>query len=85
MLYFPFHIWDGVYQYQFCCSQGFVTSVSHMRSFVPAIYDVTVAIPKSSPAPTMLRLFKGQSSTVSKQFFISISVVNLSILGLHLE
>lgn len=45
-------------------TKGFVTSVSHMRSFVPAIYDVTVAIPKSSPAPTMLRLFKGQSSTV---------------------
>ncbi|KAF7804099.1 1-acyl-sn-glycerol-3-phosphate acyltransferase 2 [Senna tora] len=39
-------------------------SVSHMRSFVPAIYDVTVAIPKSSAAPTMLRLFKGQPSVV---------------------
>ncbi|GFY98256.1 nuclear RNA polymerase A1 [Actinidia rufa] len=35
-----------------------------MRSFVPAIYDVTVAIPKSSPPPTMLRLFKGQPSVV---------------------
>ncbi|MCH84413.1 1-acyl-sn-glycerol-3-phosphate acyltransferase-like protein, partial [Trifolium medium] len=35
-----------------------------MRSFVPAVYDVTVAIPKSSPAPTMLRLFKGQPSVV---------------------
>ncbi|KOM34152.1 hypothetical protein LR48_Vigan02g030200 [Vigna angularis] len=35
-----------------------------MRSFVPAIYDVTVAIPKSSPAPTMLRLFRGKSSVV---------------------
>ncbi|KAL3534209.1 hypothetical protein ACH5RR_002670 [Cinchona calisaya] len=45
-------------------TKGFVTAVSHMRSFVPAIYDVTVAIPKSSPAPTMLRLFKGQSSVV---------------------
>ncbi|PIN19986.1 1-acylglycerol-3-phosphate O-acyltransferase [Handroanthus impetiginosus] len=44
--------------------QGFVTAVSHMRSFVPAIYDVTVAIPKTSPAPTMLRLFKGQSSVI---------------------
>jgi len=38
-----------------------------MRSFVPAIYDVTVAIPKSSPQPTMLRLFKGQSSVVSRR------------------
>ncbi|KAK9682992.1 hypothetical protein RND81_10G111200 [Saponaria officinalis] len=45
-------------------TKGFVTAVSHMRSFVPAIYDVTVAIPKSSPPPTMLRLFKGQSSMV---------------------
>ncbi|KAL6534619.1 1-acyl-sn-glycerol-3-phosphate acyltransferase 2 [Orobanche gracilis] len=41
-------------------TKGFVTAVSHMRSFVPAIYDVTVAIPKTSIPPTMLRLFKGQ-------------------------
>ncbi|KAL2483102.1 1-acyl-sn-glycerol-3-phosphate acyltransferase 2 [Forsythia ovata] len=41
-------------------TKGFVTAVSHMRSFVPAIYDVTVAIPKTLPAPTLLRLFKGQ-------------------------
>ncbi|XP_031129006.1 1-acyl-sn-glycerol-3-phosphate acyltransferase 2-like [Ipomoea triloba] len=45
-------------------AQGFVTAVNHMRSFVPAIYEVTVAIPKSSPAPTMLRIFKGQPSVV---------------------
>lgn len=45
-------------------TKGFVSAVSHMRSFVPAVYDVTVAIPKSSPAPTMLRLFKGQPSVV---------------------
>ncbi|KAH9611977.1 hypothetical protein KSS87_007139 [Heliosperma pusillum] len=45
-------------------TKGFVTAVSHMRSFVPAIYDITVAIPKSSLQPTMLRLFKGQSSVV---------------------
>ncbi|CAK9157193.1 unnamed protein product [Ilex paraguariensis] len=45
-------------------TKGFVTAVSHMRSFVPAIYDMTVAIPKSSPAPTMLRLFKGQPSVM---------------------
>ncbi|KAG4915953.1 hypothetical protein JHK87_053510 [Glycine soja] len=45
-------------------TKGFVSAVSHMRSFVPAIYDITVAIPKSSPAPTMLRLFKGQPSVV---------------------
>ncbi|GMY14181.1 1-acyl-sn-glycerol-3-phosphate acyltransferase 2 [Fagus crenata] len=45
-------------------TKGFVSAVSHMRSFVPAIYDITVAIPKSSPAPTMLRLFKGQPSVL---------------------
>ncbi|XP_044506496.1 1-acyl-sn-glycerol-3-phosphate acyltransferase 2-like isoform X1 [Mangifera indica] len=45
-------------------TKGFVAAVSHMRSFVPAVYDVTVAIPKSSPAPTMLRMFKGQPSVV---------------------
>ncbi|PHT97468.1 1-acyl-sn-glycerol-3-phosphate acyltransferase 2 [Capsicum chinense] len=45
-------------------TKGFVTAVSHMRSFVPAIYDATICIPKSSPAPTMLKLFKGQRSVV---------------------
>ncbi|KAG6607487.1 1-acyl-sn-glycerol-3-phosphate acyltransferase 2, partial [Cucurbita argyrosperma subsp. sororia] len=45
-------------------TKGFVSAVGHMRSFAPAIYDVTVAIPKSSPPPTMLRLFKGQPSVV---------------------
>nr|ALM22871.1 microsomal lysophosphatidic acid acyltransferase 2c [Cuphea avigera var. pulcherrima] len=45
-------------------TKGFVSSVSHMRSFVPAIYDVTVAIPKTSPPPTLLRMFKGQSSVL---------------------
>ncbi|KAF5959070.1 hypothetical protein HYC85_000279 [Camellia sinensis] len=48
----------------FVCFQGFVSAVSEMRSFVPAIYEVTVAIPKSSPVPTMLRLFKGKSSVM---------------------
>ncbi|KAI3667421.1 hypothetical protein L6452_42478 [Arctium lappa] len=45
-------------------TKGFVTSVSQMRSFVPAIIDMTVAIPKDSTPPTMLRLFKGQSSVI---------------------
>lgn len=45
-------------------TKGFVSAVSHMRSFVPAIYDMTIAIPKDQPSPTMLRLFKGQSSVV---------------------
>ncbi|GMP86944.1 hypothetical protein CsSME_00039520 [Camellia sinensis var. sinensis] len=45
-------------------TKGFVSAVSEMRLFVPAIYEVTVAIPKSSPPPTMLRLFKGKSSVM---------------------
>ncbi|XP_057982424.1 1-acyl-sn-glycerol-3-phosphate acyltransferase 2 isoform X2 [Malania oleifera] len=44
--------------------KGFVSAVSHMRTFVPAIYDSTVAIPRTEPAPTMLRLLKGQPSVV---------------------
>uniref|UniRef100_A0A2C9VDH1 Phospholipid/glycerol acyltransferase domain-containing protein n=1 Tax=Manihot esculenta TaxID=3983 RepID=A0A2C9VDH1_MANES len=47
-------------------TKGFVSAVSNMRSFVPAIYDVTVALPKSSPQPTLLRMFRGQSSVVSE-------------------
>ncbi|KMZ74557.1 1-Acylglycerol-3-Phosphate Acyltransferase [Zostera marina] len=45
-------------------TKGFVTSVSNMRKFVPAIYDMTVAIPKDSPSPTMLRILNGKSSVV---------------------
>ncbi|XP_010906759.1 1-acyl-sn-glycerol-3-phosphate acyltransferase PLS1 [Elaeis guineensis] len=45
-------------------TKGFVSAVNIMRSFVPAIYDVTVAIPKGQPSPTMLRILKGQSSVV---------------------
>nr|AZM65197.1 lysophospholipid acyltransferase 6 [Vitellaria paradoxa] len=45
-------------------TKGFVAAVRQMRSFVPAIYETTVAIPKSSPPPTMLRLFKGQPSVI---------------------
>lgn len=47
--------------------QGFVSSVSNMREFVPAIYDVTVAIPKDSSPPTMLRILNGKSSVVRYQ------------------
>ncbi|XP_047311320.1 1-acyl-sn-glycerol-3-phosphate acyltransferase 2-like [Impatiens glandulifera] len=46
-------------------TKGFVSAVTHMRSFVPAVYEVTVAIPKTSPPPTMLGLFKGQPSVVN--------------------
>jgi lysophosphatidic acid acyltransferase/lysophosphatidylinositol acyltransferase len=42
-----------------------------MHDFVPAIYGTTVIIPKDSPAPTMQRILKGQSSVVSVSIFKS--------------
>lgn len=45
-------------------TKGFVAAVSNLRSFVPAIYDVTVAVPKDEPSPTMLRLLKRQPSVL---------------------
>ncbi|KVI09437.1 hypothetical protein Ccrd_012203 [Cynara cardunculus var. scolymus] len=43
-------------------TKGFVAAVNHLRSFVPAIYNCTVAIPKDEPLPTVLRMFGGRSS-----------------------
>lgn len=63
--------------------QGFVAAVSHMRSFVPAIYEITVGIPKSSPQPTMMRLVKGQSSVVSNSSFTArIELPDMSSIGI---
>ncbi|KAK3004897.1 hypothetical protein RJ639_018719, partial [Escallonia herrerae] len=45
-------------------TKGFVAAVSHLRSFVPAIYNISVDIPKSESPPTMLRMFRRQSSVV---------------------
>ncbi|KAL6505370.1 1-acyl-sn-glycerol-3-phosphate acyltransferase 2 [Orobanche gracilis] len=45
-------------------TKGFVAAVTHLRSFVPVIYNMTVAVPKNEPRPTLLRLFRGRSSTV---------------------
>ncbi|GFP87007.1 1-acyl-sn-glycerol-3-phosphate acyltransferase 2 [Phtheirospermum japonicum] len=45
-------------------TKGFVAAVTHLRSFVPVIYNMTVAIPKNEPRPTLLRLLRGRSSTV---------------------
>ncbi|XP_042445803.1 1-acyl-sn-glycerol-3-phosphate acyltransferase PLS1-like [Zingiber officinale] len=45
-------------------TKGFVSAVQIMRPFVPAVYDVTVAIPSDQPSPTMLRILKGQPSVV---------------------
>ncbi|KAH9566178.1 hypothetical protein CY35_04G116700 [Sphagnum magellanicum] len=45
-------------------TKGFVSAVQNLRGFTPAVYDITVAISKDLPAPTMLRLFKGLPSVV---------------------
>ncbi|KAK3004801.1 hypothetical protein RJ639_018427 [Escallonia herrerae] len=45
-------------------TKGFVAAVSHLHSFVPAIYNISVDIPKSESPPTMLRMFRRQSSVV---------------------
>lgn len=47
-------------------TKGFVTAVNNLRTFVPAIYDCTYAVPKSEASPTLLRIFKGISSSVSQ-------------------
>lgn len=49
-------------------NQGFVSAVSHIRSFVPAIYDCTLNVHNNQPTPTLLRMFSGQSSEVTKRF-----------------
>lgn len=48
-------------------TKGFVSAVSHMRSFVPAIYDCTVATSPKERDPTFLRMFRGQSFVVKVQ------------------
>ncbi|KAL1197995.1 1-acyl-sn-glycerol-3-phosphate acyltransferase 3 [Cardamine amara subsp. amara] len=48
-------------------TKGFVSAVSHIRSFVPAIYDCTLTVQNNQPTPTLLRMFSGQSSVVNLQ------------------
>ncbi|KAJ8770938.1 hypothetical protein K2173_022110 [Erythroxylum novogranatense] len=48
-------------------TKGFVAAVTHLRSFVPVIYDCTVAVPKAHPAPTLLRIFARKSSVIKFQ------------------
>lgn len=45
--------------------------MTHIRSFVPAVYDITVAVPRDQPSPTMLRILSGQSSVVSLCTFLN--------------
>lgn len=48
-------------------TKGFVSAVANLRAFVPAIYDITVAVPKESASPTLLRLLRGQPSLIHLQ------------------
>lgn len=48
-------------------TKGFVSAVSHIRSFVPAIYDCTLTVRNNQPTPTLLRMFSGQSSELNLQ------------------
>ncbi|GMN26371.1 hypothetical protein TIFTF001_001270 [Ficus carica] len=48
-------------------TKGFVSAVCHMRSFVPAIYDCTVAVSNNHPPPTMLSIFRGKTSVIKVQ------------------
>lgn len=52
-------------------NQGFVSAVSHIRSFVPAIYDCTLTVRNNQPTPTLLRMFSGQSSEVTTDSYVS--------------
>ncbi|KAK9015222.1 hypothetical protein V6N11_006339 [Hibiscus sabdariffa] len=46
-------------------TKGIVTAVQNLRSFVPAIYDVTIAVPKNQPYfPTLLTFLKMQPCKV---------------------
>jgi len=38
--------------------------VQNLREFVPVVYDMTVTVSKELPAPTMMRILKGQPSVV---------------------
>jgi lysophosphatidic acid acyltransferase/lysophosphatidylinositol acyltransferase len=46
-------------------TKGFVSAVENLRDFVPAVYDITVAVSKELPSPTMIRIFRGQPSVVN--------------------
>ncbi|KAG6632475.1 hypothetical protein I3843_13G142200 [Carya illinoinensis] len=45
-------------------TKGFVAAVKYMRSFVPAVYDITVAVPKGHAVPSLLSICNRQPSEV---------------------
>lgn len=68
----------------FFSPQGFVASVSHLRATVPAIYDITLAIPKDKPRPTLLRMLRGCSSVVSS-YLRTFSLSNTDIVSIYVN
>ncbi|KAH9615209.1 hypothetical protein KSS87_021853, partial [Heliosperma pusillum] len=45
-------------------TKGLTLAVKHMRSFTPAVYNITLSIAKDEPPPSMLTIFKGRSAVV---------------------
>ncbi|XP_050138371.1 1-acyl-sn-glycerol-3-phosphate acyltransferase PLS1-like [Malus sylvestris] len=45
-------------------TKGFVTAVKNLRSFVPAIYDVTLAVPEGHSTPSLYMLMERQHTVV---------------------
>lgn len=48
-------------------TKGFVMCVENMREFVPAIYDITVVVPKGVPPATFTNLLKRRATEVQVQ------------------
>ncbi|KAF7152771.1 hypothetical protein RHSIM_Rhsim01G0191300 [Rhododendron simsii] len=53
--------WAGVKDSK---DEGFVSTVKYIRSFVPAVYDVALAVPKNVPPPSFKGMFSKQPSLV---------------------
>jgi lysophosphatidic acid acyltransferase/lysophosphatidylinositol acyltransferase len=45
-------------------TKGFVSAITNLRDFVPAVYDITIAISNEAPEPNMSRILKGLPSVV---------------------
>ncbi|XP_074321322.1 1-acyl-sn-glycerol-3-phosphate acyltransferase 2-like isoform X2 [Silene latifolia] len=45
-------------------TKGLTLAVKHMRSFTPAVYNITLSIAKDESPPSMLTIFKGKSAVV---------------------
>lgn len=57
--------------------QGFVAAVKHMRSFVPAVYDVTFAVSKGHALPSLVRILEKQPCEVLKPSCMPV-IINIS-------